>query len=148
METFSRETLDPCYVTGFVDADGTFTYSRSSNQIALYFAIKLPAIDQPILESIQEFFGGIGKIYEVKARASGIRSSATKTASYYRVSRREELMPVVQHFDAHPLRTSKRHIYEIWRRMVLAKQQFRKPDRQVLDTLAEQIAARTSRKQR
>jgi hypothetical protein len=147
LETFSRETLDPWYVTGFVDADGTFTYSRSGKQIALYFAIKLTATDQPTLESIQEFFGGIGKIYEVKARPPGPRSGATKTAAYYRVTHRDDLIRVVEHFDAYPLRTTKCGVYEIWRLMVLAKQQFRNPDRSMLDALADQITARSSRKQ-
>ena len=147
VETFSRETLHPSYVTGFVDADGSFTYSRSGNQISLYFAVKLTAVDRPILEDIQAFFGGIGTIYDVKAKALGNRSGATKTAAYLRVSRREELSRVVEHFDAHPLRTTKAQIYEIWRLMFLAKQHFRNPDREALNALAEEISRRTTRRQ-
>ncbi len=125
METFSRETLDPNYVTGFVDGAGMFTYSRSGKQLSLYFAIKLTALDEPALQQIQDFFGGIGTIYSVKA--------VTKTARYLRVSRREELMRVVEHFDSYPLRTIKQKSFEIWRAMVLAKQQFRNPDRDLLN---------------
>ena len=147
VDTFSRETLHPAYVTGFVDADGSFTYSRSGKQISLYFAIKLAAFDRPILEAIQAFFGGIGTIYDVKARAPSNRSGATRTAAYLRVSRREELTRVVEHFDANPLRTTKAQIYEVWRLMFLAKQQFRNPDREALNALAEEMSRRTTRRQ-
>ncbi len=127
METFSRGTLDPAYVTGFVDAAGSFTYSRSSKQLALYFALKLPGADRPLAETIQAFFGGIGRIY---------------AEAYYRVTRREELMVIVDHFDRHPLQSTKREVYELWREMVIAKQDFRRPDRELLDRLADQISRR------
>src|SRR3954454_4331406 len=49
METFSRGTspapLDPWYVTGFVEGEGAFTYSRSGKQLALYFGLKLSRDD-------------------------------------------------------------------------------------------------------
>ena len=127
METFSRGTLEPEYVTGFVDAAGSFTYSRSSKQLALYFALKVGATDRPLVEDVQAFFGGIGRIY---------------AAGYFRVTRREELMMIVEHFDRHPLRSSKREVYELWREMVLAKQEFRRPDRELLDRLADEISRR------
>lgn len=127
METFSRGTLDPAYVTGFVDAAGSFTYSRSSKQLALYFAVKLSPVDRPLLEELQAFFGGIGRIY---------------SEAYFRVTRRDELMAVVEHFDRHPLQSSKREVYELWREMVLAKQEFRRPDRERLDQLADEISRR------
>jgi hypothetical protein len=133
VETFSRGTLDPHWVTGFADGDASFTYSRSGRQLALYFAVKLTAADRPLLEEIQQFFQGSGRIYEVGA--------APRTAAYYRISRRDELMTVVDHFDAYPLRSTKKQVYDLWRQMVLAKQQFRQPDRELLDGLAEKISA-------
>src|SRR6266540_3811771 len=33
--------LNPWYVTGLVEGEGTFTYSRSGSHLALYFAVKL-----------------------------------------------------------------------------------------------------------
>jgi hypothetical protein len=134
-------------VTGFVDGEGSFTYSRSSNQIALYFAVKLTNSERPLLEDIQAFLGGIGTIYTAAARAPTDRAGATKTAAYYRVTRRDELMTVVDHFDHYPLRSSKRNIYELWRTMVLVKQQFRRPDRALLDELADRITELCVRKQ-
>lgn len=128
-ETFSRETppIDPWYVTGFIEGEGTFTFSRNGRQMALYFAIKLTRSDRPILEAIQDYFGGIGTIYHVKPREPGSRSGYTKTAAYYRVCRREQLDRVVEHFDRYPLRGDKAASFAIWREMVILKRAFRKP---------------------
>jgi len=142
VETFSRGTLDPHYVTGFTDGEGTFTYSRSGQQLALYFAIKLTALDEPILQEIQTYFGGAGRIYDVKARAP-----STKSAKYFRISHRDELPVVLDHFDRYPLRTNKREGYEVWRLMVLLKRKFRNPDREMLDQLAMQLSALSPRNQ-
>src|SRR5262245_53831997 len=137
-ETFPRGTppLDPWYVTGFVEGEGTFTFSRSGPQMALYFAIKLTGSDRPILEAIQSYFGGIGRIYHVKPAAPTQTSGYTKSAAYYRVCRNEDLDQVVEHFDLYPLRGSKAASYAIWREMVVLKRNFRKPPRLELDALA------------
>jgi hypothetical protein len=111
-------------VTGFSDAVASFTYSRSGKQLALYFAVKA---DPELLEQLQEFFGGIGRIYSA--------------ARYFRVSRRDELTRVVSHFDDYPLRSRKQKVFSIWRQMVIAKQEFRRPDRKLLATLADQISS-------
>lgn len=124
METFSRETPAPEWVTGFADAAGSFTFSRSGKQVAVYFAVKLPNADRPILETLQAFFDGAGRIYEASA-----------AASYYRISKRDELLRVVDHFDAYPLRSTKATAYAVWREMVMSKQDFRRPDRARLDEL-------------
>src|SRR2546425_126520 len=69
METLSKTALlDPWYVTGFVDGEGSFTYSRAGRNVLPFFAIKLTVEDVGILESIQEFFDGIGKIYHILPR--------------------------------------------------------------------------------
>jgi hypothetical protein len=121
--------VDPHWVTGFSDAQASFTYSRSGKQLALYFAIKLPPNDRELLEDLQDFFGGVGRIYEVGSRSL-----------YFRVSRRVDLARVVEHFDEYPLRSSKRTAYELWRQMVIAKQRFRRPERERLDDLAERLS--------
>jgi hypothetical protein len=134
-ETFSRGTsLDPWYVTGFVEGEGAFTFSRSGRQMALYFAIKLTGADGPILEAIQGFFGGIGA-----------SSGYTKTAAYYRVCRRGDLDRIVEHFDMYPLRGVKASAYAIWREMVILKRAFRKPVREELDALAARLSAASPR---
>lgn len=127
--------LDPWYVTGFVEAQGSFTYSRSGRQLAIYFGIKLPEADEPVLHAIRDFFGAIGSIYPVQGGAS----------AYFRVCRREQLPVIVDHFETYPLRGAKRGAFEIWREMVLLKQRFRQPPRDQLSLLADQLSAASGR---
>ena len=132
-------------MTGFSDGEASFTFSRSSRQIALYFAIKLTATDRAMLEAIQVFFGGIGSIYTVAARATA--SGATKTAAMFRVTRVDELVRVVSHFDAYPLHSEKRVVYQVWRDMVEIKRDFRGATREALEDLAIELSSRVPRNQ-
>jgi len=128
VETFSRGTpLQPAYVTGLIEATGSFTFSRTSKQLSVFFAVKLA--DRQLLEELQAFFG-VGRIY------------TTGASAYYRVNRREELPRIVAHFDEHPLRSKKRETFEVWKQMVAAKAQFRRPNRQALSQLTEQLRRR------
>jgi LAGLIDADG endonuclease len=113
--------LDPWYVTGFAEGEGSFTYSRSGPRVALYFAIKLSGSDRSVLVAIQRFFGGIGTIYDVGPRAPTLRSGFTKAASYFRVCRKAELLRVVTHFDQYPPVGCKLASYRVWREMVKLK---------------------------
>jgi hypothetical protein len=142
-ETFSRETLDPWYVTGFVEGEGAFTFSRSSTQLALYFAVKLTADDGELLVALQDYFGGAGRIYSVAPRAAPTaRSGYTKKARYYRVCRRDELQRVVDHFDRYPLHGLKAASFAIWREMVRLKlENFRRPAREQMEELAARLSA-------
>lgn len=138
METFSRETkpLHPWYVTGLLDGLGTFTFSRSGRQIAVYLGVKLAASDEALLMSLQSFFGGAGRIYAVPSR----------DAVYYRVSRRLELGHIVTHLDRYPLRGPRARVYSVWREMAVQKEQrFRAPDRDNLEKLASELSARAPR---
>jgi hypothetical protein len=63
------------------------------------------------------------------------------------VTRRDELPRIVDHFDRFPLRTTKRVQYEIWRRMVALKQEFRSSDREALAELALELSAASTRNQ-
>ena len=135
-------------MTGFSDGEASFTFSRSSRQIALYFAIKLTATDRAMLEAIQVFFGGIGSIYTVAARAPRAENSgATKTAAMYRVTRVADLVRVVSHFDAYPLQSEKRVVYQVWRAMVELKRDFRGATREALEDLAIELSSRVPRNQ-
>jgi hypothetical protein len=103
--------MDPWYVTGLVETAGSFTYSRQSgSSIAIYFAIKLPQREEPLLRDLQRYFRGIGRIY-----------AAGSTARYFRVTRHGELPTILAHFDRHPLRSQKQKAYNIWRRMAELK---------------------------
>lgn len=147
-ETFSRGTqpLDPWYVTGFVEGDGAFTFSRNGRQMALYFAVKLTGADKALLDDLRAFFGGIGALYRVAPRAAPTPSSGyTKESAYYRVCRREDLERIVEHFDRYPLRGTKAASYAIWRQMVILKREFRKPPREELEQLSAQLSATSPR---
>ncbi|HEU0030941.1 MAG TPA: LAGLIDADG family homing endonuclease [Kofleriaceae bacterium] len=127
METFSHETFEPWYVTGLIDAAGTFTFSRSGRQLNLYFGFKgSPAF----LEILRSFFRNAGKIYGLST-----------DAAYYRITRNADLVAtVLPHFDVYPL-VRKREAYAIWREMVVLKQSFRRPDRDSLDRLAQRLSS-------
>ena len=143
----SLRALDPWYVTGFTDGEGSFTFSRSSAQMALYFSIKLVASDRPLLEAIQQFFG-VGTIYAVKARApTQAGGGATKSASLYRVTRHDELDRITDHFNAYPLQGKKAESYKIWRAMVVIKRDFRGRNKAALEELARALSATQPRNQ-
>jgi len=137
--------FDPWYVTGLVEGEGSFTYSRSGTRIALYFAVKLVRADDLLLQALQDFFGGVGTLYRVWPRAPTPRAGFTKSASYYRVCRKEELRRIVAHFDAYPLRGAKAESYRIWRLMVLLKLEFPRTPRDRLDLLAAKLSAASPR---
>ena len=151
METFLRETiqqylLNPWYVTGFVDGEGTFTFSRSGNHMTLCFGLKLTAQDRSALELIREFFKGIGQIYHVKAYSS--HKGKTKAAAYFRVTRINDLLKIVDHFDNYPLKSTKNKQFKIWREMVMIKyNNFRRKHLDELEILAKKLSALSPRNQ-
>ncbi len=123
--------LAPEYVSGLADASGSFTFSRSDGNLSVYFSLRLPERDRAILEGLQAFWGG-GRIYPVSP--GGL---------YYRVSRHNELLPIVDHFDRYPLQGHKREVFGVWREMVEIKSRFRHPDRERLDELARRLTSLT-----
>ncbi|MEB3323439.1 MAG: LAGLIDADG family homing endonuclease [Synechococcaceae cyanobacterium] len=141
MRTVNRSSLPPEYVTGLVEASGSFTFSRSRGQFSLYFAIRLGHADAEVLRAVQRYFRGHGRIYSVRPA-----SKASKPASYYRVNRLAELRRIVLHFDRYPLRGSKRRSYEIWKRMVMLKvATFGEPPGARLETLARALSGASAR---
>ncbi len=120
--------LAPEYVTGLAEAIGSFTYSRSSGNFTVYFALRLPARDREVLEAVREFLA-VGRLYNVPR------------GLYLRVSRHDELLRVVDHFDRHPLRGHRHEAFLIWREMVEIKSRFRQPDLPRLSNLAAQLSS-------
>ncbi len=134
LEQFPVEQFpDPWYVTGFCEAQATFTFSRSGRVPALYFAVKRDANDLPVLRRLQSFFGGIGSIYNVRPLSLG---KGRSSGSYFRVTKARELANIVEHFDRFPMAGKKASCFHIWREMVLLKQRFRKPPIDLLEHLA------------
>lgn len=116
--------LEPWYVTGLCDGGASFTYSRSSDHLMLYFSVKMIGGDRHLLESLRAFFGGVGHLHAVKATVPRAHCGYSKEAVLYKVSSRADLVRVVAHFDEYPLKGAKAVSYEIWREMVLLKRGF------------------------
>jgi hypothetical protein len=146
METFSHGTLDPWWVTGLVDGEGSFTFNRNGRQIAVVFQVKLTGADADVLVRLQQFFG-VGRIYKVAARTPTAMSGATKTAAMYRVNRHDELPRITSHFDAYPLQSYKANAFKIWRGMVTLKTEFRGRNKEALEELAFALSAAQARNQ-
>ena len=113
--------LNPWFVTGFSDGEAAFTFSRSGDMFALYFSITQREDNKAIVEKIQSYFDGVGKIYSKKEILPTKNSGHTKPAAYYRVCRQNELMRIIEHFDRFPLQSKKQEVYQIWREMAIEK---------------------------
>ncbi len=64
----STEPLNPYWVSGFSEGDASFyvTISEKSNQVRMFYAIKLNTRETPLIVKIQEFFKGNGYIVQDK----------------------------------------------------------------------------------
>lgn len=136
--------LNPWYVTGFCEGEAAFTYSKGGKGLVLYFAIKTSADDTDLICRIRDFFG-VGEIYKVKPRLPGAYSGFTKAAVYYRVNRTSHLESIVKHFDKYPLTGKKYTAYQVWKKMVLAKKNFRRPEIVKLQELASSLSELSSK---
>jgi len=95
--------LNPNYITGFVDGEGCFHISLRAKSgrkvnyaVDLSFSIGLGKKDQRLLELIQAYFGGIGKL------------SVNDSTALWRVRAINDLKVLIDHFDRYPLLTKKR----------------------------------------
>ena len=103
--------LDPNFVTGFADAEGSFTVTVSRDpdnkigwRVKSAFEIGLHSKDIAILELIQNYFNKIGTI-----------SLQNKDVVRFRVSSQEDLMTIIDHFDNYPLLTKKLADYMLFK---------------------------------
>ena len=108
-------TLPPNWVTGFVDAEGSFSLkisksssTRSGYNIVPEFKIELHLREILLLRKIHTFFG-IGIIYEFEDR----------NKAYYSVQSARDLTNIIiPHFDKYPLITQKRADYLLFKEAV------------------------------
>jgi hypothetical protein len=120
----SQKKLDPWFVTGFCEGESAFTFSRSRGDVfALYFSICQREDNRQIIEKIQLFFGGIGKIYIRKEQLPTKNSGHTKPNAYFRVCKQKELLKIIEHFDKFPLQSKKQDVYTVWREMAIKRTQ-------------------------
>ena len=102
--------LDPWFVTGFTDAEGSFglyIYKKANSKtgfiISLVFQISLHEKDKNILEQIQNYFG-VGGI-------TGHGSTSLK----YSVRSYNDMQIIIDHFDKFPLATNKLNDYKLFK---------------------------------
>jgi hypothetical protein len=117
----SQGLLDPWFVTGFCEGEAAFTFSRSGDAFVLYFSICQREDNKKILEKVQNYFGGRGKIYIRKEQLPTRNSGHTKPNAYYRICKQRELICVIEHFEKFPLQSKKIEVYRVWREMAIEK---------------------------
>nr|YP_010130171.1 LAGLIDADG endonuclease [Clavaria fumosa]QPZ51073.1 LAGLIDADG endonuclease [Clavaria fumosa] len=101
--------LNPFFVTGFTDAEGSFWISLSKDKgfktgwrVRLYFEIHIHEKDLALLEQIKKFFG-VGYIFKKKDESVQFLVSSVK-----------DLQIIKKHFEKYLLLTKKRSDFELW----------------------------------
>jgi hypothetical protein len=109
----TRSTLDPWFVTGFVDAEGCFTLGIIKNdnyitgyQIQAIFKISLHGKDYDLLCQIRDYFG-VGKI-----------TKHGDTTMQYLVRSLKDLDIIISHFDTYPLISQKWADYKLFKQAI------------------------------
>ena len=99
--------LNPYFVTGFIDGEGSFmirirkdSRSRVGWAVAPVFQLGLHTKDYIILEQLKSYFG-VGKIYKHSSNSMQLRIESFK-----------DLTCIIEHFDRYPLITQKKADYE------------------------------------
>lgn len=116
--------VNPYYITGLVDGEGSFTYSKNTNgKVYPYFAIKLNIADLPLLEKVREFFGGMGTIYKSPPRTYRLNDSTYTSGAManLKIFRKDELLKLVWHFLEYPLEGKKAAAFQVWKEIVMLR---------------------------
>lgn len=108
--------LDPYWVTGFSDAESTFSIEISKAEkfllgwkISPIYSIGLHSKDLALIEDIQSFFNGAGKIYLLNdSKMVFFRIKSVKEIAQY----------VIPHFDKYPLLSQKRADYLLFKEVI------------------------------
>jgi hypothetical protein len=120
-EQIQCESLDPQYVVGFIDGEGSFSVSinrhqtlRSGIEVKAEFEIELRADDREILERIVMTIG-CGIIYDCSYERYGWYPH-----SKLKVTRMRDLAErLIPFLDRYPLQAKKRESYKRFREIVL-----------------------------
>lgn len=142
------QELNPWYITGFCDGEAAFTYSRSTGaSFGVYFSLHQREDNRQIIDDIREYFNYIGNIYWQKESAPTKNSGTTKPSVFFRVTRVDELVIIIDHFDRYPLQSiKKQEAYKVWREMVMHKlENFRNTDYDTLRALAAKLSSLNSK---
>jgi LAGLIDADG endonuclease len=108
------QKLNPWFITGFADAESTFTIIIDKNikrlagwRVQAKFQIGLNYRDLDLLLQIQQFFGGIGSI------------GKSGNIAFYSISSIKDLTNIIiPHFELFPLLTQKRADFLLFKQIV------------------------------
>ena len=105
----SLDTINPWFITGFTDAEGSFSISVNKDNrqkigwlVRLSYSIGNHIKDRPLLEKIK--------------LSLGVNCEITKQGPesvQFRVRSIEQIPKIIEHFDNYPLNTQKRAYYEL-----------------------------------
>jgi len=104
--------LNPHWVSGFVEGDGSFTTSiePTTSYVKVRLIVGLNHRENLLIQKLLEFFGGVGRIH----------LSPKQEMVYYTVSIIKDLTSlIVPHFDTYELTGNKANNYLIWREILL-----------------------------
>ena len=120
-EQIRREKLNPNYVAGFIDGEGSFSISIGKNseyrrgvQVRAEFEIELRADDQEVLERILITIG-CGKIYDCSYDRYGWFPHVK-----YKITSAEDMVNYLFPFlDKYNLQAKKSRVYKLFKQIVL-----------------------------
>lgn len=106
----SIRTLNPWWITGFVDAEGSFGINTTTTdsgmlKASLQFKVSQNAPNRTVLEGLIDYFGA-GRV--------NIDKSTTNTLKFQIQDLPSIREKVSSHFEKYPLRTSKGLDYQNW----------------------------------
>ncbi|MFH1423642.1 MAG: LAGLIDADG family homing endonuclease [Candidatus Nealsonbacteria bacterium] len=110
-------SLDPKWITGFVDGEGCFAiiiYSREDKKtpaVQFSFSIGLAERDLAMIKEIKRFFG-VG-FYSVR------KNKGNKDAYYACNGVNVIKEKIIPHFEKYPLQTEKKKSFELWKKGIV-----------------------------
>ena len=106
----NKSSINPWFVTGFTDAEGSFSILIQHNQkykfnwrVKIIFAIGLHNKDIELLQNIKSYFG-VGNIHK-----------HGKDSIQYRVESIKDIQVIINHFDMYPLVSTKKVNYTLFK---------------------------------
>jgi hypothetical protein len=107
--------VEPWFLTGFTDAEGSFSIIIDKNnkrtlgwRVQPKFQIGVDKRDLSILLQIQQFLGGIGSIY----------SYPNQSKVNYSIDSIKDLIILINHFDKYPLLTQKLADFSLFKQVI------------------------------
>ena len=104
--------LDPYWISGFVEGDGSFFifFNENKKYVNFRLSIHLHNKEEFLLKKIQHYFGGLGTIY------------IKKNSVEWKVLKISELQLIVSNFDNYSFKGLKGYNYNLWKEIFYLKQ--------------------------